>query len=117
VVVVVAGAVGSWSWCVWCCCWCCRRCCGAIGKAKGQLRVLGSPTALRTKIPRTRGHRAGGGQGGGGVVRGPDFFLMEPAKYTLGTALGLEGPETGLLAAPRQNCKAGLWGRSSQAKL
>jgi hypothetical protein len=45
---------------------------GGRGHRKGQLRVLGSPSALRTKEPRT------GGPPGGRGVRGPDFFCGSP---------------------------------------
>jgi hypothetical protein len=47
-----------------------------------QLRVLGSPSALRTKGPRT------GGPPGGRGVRGPGFFLRKPIDtYTCLRAL------------------------------
>jgi hypothetical protein len=45
---------------------------GDRGHRKGQLRVLGSPSARRTKEPMA----GGGGRGLG--VRGPDFFGERP---------------------------------------
>jgi hypothetical protein len=42
---------------------------GDRGHRKGQLRVLGSPSALHTKEPRT---------GGPPGVRGPDFLAKVP---------------------------------------
>jgi hypothetical protein len=53
---------------------------GGRGHRKGQLRVLGSPSALRTKGPRT------GGPPGG---RGPDFFAKAPWYISEGTKTGL----------------------------
>jgi hypothetical protein len=44
---------------------------GDRGHRKGQLRVLGSSSALRTKEPRT------GGAPGGRGVRGPDFVFAK----------------------------------------
>jgi hypothetical protein len=52
---------------------------------KGQLRVLGSPSALRTKEPRT------GGPPGGRGVRGPDFFW----RKSLDTYLRALKPDCG----------------------
>jgi hypothetical protein len=43
---------------------------GDRGHRKGQLRVLGRPSALHTKEPWT-----GGAPGRRGVARGPDFFF------------------------------------------
>jgi hypothetical protein len=60
--------------------------CGLVGDRghrKGQLRVLGSPSALRTKKPRT-----GGPPGRGGESAGPFFFL----RKSLGTKTGLRAP-------------------------
>jgi hypothetical protein len=51
---------------------------GDRGHRKGQLRVLGSPSALHTKEPRT------GGSPGGRGVRGPVFFLRKPHRTYLG---------------------------------
>jgi hypothetical protein len=48
---------------------------GDRGHRKGQLRVLGSPSALRTKEPRTGGRR---GAPGGGESADPIFFLRKP---------------------------------------
>jgi hypothetical protein len=49
------------------------------GHRKGQqLRVLGSPSALRTKKPRTGGPLAGWGQW---EARGPDFFFAKAPWY------------------------------------
>jgi hypothetical protein len=45
---------------------------GDRGHRKGQLRVLGSPSARHTKEPRT------GGPPGGRGVRGPDYFCESP---------------------------------------
>jgi hypothetical protein len=56
---------------------------------KGQLRVLGSPSALRTKEPRI------GGAPGGRGVRGPDFFCAKAPSYTSNggnTKTGLRAP-------------------------
>ena len=50
---------------------------GDRGHWKGQLRVLGSPSALHTKEPRT------GGAPGGRGVRGPDFFLRKSLRTYL----------------------------------
>jgi hypothetical protein len=50
---------------------------GGRGHRKGQLRVLGSPSARRTKEPRT------GGPPGGRGVRGPDFFLRKSLRTYL----------------------------------
>jgi hypothetical protein len=50
---------------------------GGRGHRKGQLRVLGSPSARHTKEPRTRG--APGGRG----VRGPGFFLRKSLRTYL----------------------------------
>jgi hypothetical protein len=44
---------------------------GGRGHRKGQLRVLGSPSALRTKKPRTGGHRPG-------PRAAPIFFAKAP---------------------------------------
>jgi hypothetical protein len=52
---------------------------GCRGRQKGQLRVLGSPSALRTKEP-----TGPGGNRGGRGVRGPDFFLRKPLDTYLG---------------------------------
>jgi hypothetical protein len=65
---------------------------GDRGHRKGQLRVLGSPSALRTKEP-----RAGGPPGRRGV-RGSDFFV----RKSLDTYLGILKPACGLWA-PRAN--------------
>jgi hypothetical protein len=48
---------------------------GDRGHRKGQLRVLGSPSALRTKEPRTGGR---GATGGGGESADPIFFGESP---------------------------------------
>ena len=50
---------------------------GDRGHRKGQLRVLGSPSARHTKEPRT------GGPPGGRGVRGPDFFLRKSLRTYL----------------------------------
>jgi hypothetical protein len=58
---------------------------GDRGHRKGQLRVLGSPSALRTKGPMAR--EAPGGRGG----RGPDFFwrkLLDTHRRALKPACG-----------------------------
>jgi hypothetical protein len=67
---------------------------GDRGHRKGQLRVLGSPSALRTtKEPRTG---TGGPPGGRG---GPVFFLRKPldTHYTYLRALK---PDCGPLGPP-----------------
>jgi hypothetical protein len=57
---------------------------GDRGHRKGQLRVLGSPSALRTKETRT------GGAPGGRGVRGPDLFW----RKSLDTGgRGVRGPD------------------------
>jgi hypothetical protein len=48
---------------------------GDRGHRKGQLRVLGSPSARHTKEPRT------GGAPGGRGVRGPYFFFAKVPSY------------------------------------
>jgi hypothetical protein len=60
---------------------------GGSGRShrKGQLRVLGSPSTLHTKEPRT------GGPPGGRGVRGPDLFLRKP----LDTYLRVLKPDCG----------------------
>jgi hypothetical protein len=58
---------------------------GDRGHRKGQLRVLGSPSARHTKEPRT------GGPPGGRGVRGPDFF----SRKSLRTYLRLLKPGSG----------------------
>jgi hypothetical protein len=50
---------------------------GDRGHRKGQLRVLGSPSARHTKEPRT------GGAPGGRGVRGPDFFWRKSLRTYL----------------------------------
>jgi hypothetical protein len=49
---------------------------GGKGHRKGQLRVLRSPSARRTKNPGPGGHRGGG-------ERGPDFFLRKSLRTYL----------------------------------
>jgi hypothetical protein len=51
---------------------------------KGQLRVLGSPSARHTKEPRT-----GGGTGGAGSPRAL-FFAKVPSYISGGTKTGLQ---------------------------
>jgi hypothetical protein len=70
---------------------------GGRGHREGQLRVLGSPSALHTKEPRT-----GGPPGRRAEVRGPDFFLRKPLGYHLGRAGGWQGPPEGPIARARQ---------------
>jgi hypothetical protein len=62
---------------------------GGRGHRKGQLCVLGSPSALRTREPRT------GGPPGGRGVRGPDFVLrksLDTYLRVLKPACGPPGP-------------------------
>jgi hypothetical protein len=60
---------------------------GDRGHRKGQLRVLGSPSARHTKEPRT------GGPPGGRGVRGPDFFLRKFLRTYLRVLItGLQTP-------------------------
>jgi hypothetical protein len=64
---------------------------GDRGHRKGQLRVLGSPSARRTKEPRTGGRGATGGAG----ARGPRtrfFFAKVPSYISEGTKTGLQAP-------------------------
>jgi hypothetical protein len=70
---------------------------GGRGHRKGQLRVLGSPSAPHTKEPRT------GGPPGGRGVRGPDLFLRKslvpwyiPGGTKTKTGLPACGPPSGL---------------------
>jgi hypothetical protein len=64
---------------------------GGRGHRKGQLRVLGSPSALRTKEPRT-----GGPPGGAGSPRARFFFCESPLIHEqyipAGTKTGLRAP-------------------------
>jgi hypothetical protein len=70
---------------------------GGRGHRKGQLRVLGSPSALRTKEPRTRGAP------GGGV---DPIFFRKPLGYHLGRAGGWQGPPEGPTVRARQPFRA-----------
>jgi hypothetical protein len=63
-----------------------------VAVAKGQLRVLGSPSALRTKKP-----RIGGPPGGRGVRADPIFCVRKP----LDTHLRALKAESGMWAPPR----------------
>jgi hypothetical protein len=88
--------------------------CGLVGDRghrKGQLRVLGSPSALRTKEPRT-----GGAPGGGGESTDPIFLRKPLDTYlrALKPACGPPGPIDNILAtarppgsASRAGCKGG----------
>jgi hypothetical protein len=59
---------------------------GDRGHRKGQLRVLGSPSARHTKEPRT-----GGPPGGGGESADPIFFCESP--FVLRTYLRVLKPD------------------------
>jgi hypothetical protein len=59
---------------------------GDRGHRKGQLRVLGSPSALRTKEPRT------GGPPGGRGEETRFFFAKVPSYISEGTKTGLRTP-------------------------
>jgi hypothetical protein len=65
---------------------------GAPGSRKGQLRVLGSPSALRTKEPRTGGPPA---TGGAGIPRTRYFFAKGESPKPLETHLGVLKPACG----------------------
>jgi hypothetical protein len=60
---------------------------GDRGHRKGQLRVLGSPSARHTKEPRT-----GGPPGGAGNPRTRFFFAKVPSYISEGTKTGLQTP-------------------------
>jgi hypothetical protein len=68
---------------------------GATGRRKGQLRVLGSPSASarHTKEPRT-----GGATGGAGSPRTRFFFAKVPSYIS-------EDTKTGLQTADPQGCQ------------
>jgi hypothetical protein len=55
---------------------------GDRGHRKGQLRVLGSPSARHTN---TKEPRTGGPPGGGRGARGPDFFVRKSRRTYLRT--------------------------------
>jgi hypothetical protein len=60
---------------------------GDRGHRKGQLRVLGSPSARHTKEPRT-----GGPPGGAGSPRTRFVFAKVPSYISEGTKTGLQTP-------------------------
>ena len=60
---------------------------GDRGHRKGQLCVLGSPSARRTKEPRT-----GGPPGGAGSPRTRFFLAKVPSYISEGTKTGLQTP-------------------------
>jgi hypothetical protein len=65
---------------------------GATGRAKGQLRVLGSPSApARTKDQGTQ-DRGGTGDRGAGSPRTRYFFAKAPWYIPAGTKAGLWAP-------------------------
>jgi hypothetical protein len=73
-----------------------------------QLRVLGSPSARRTKEPRT-----GGPPGGRGRVRGPDLFLRKSLRTylrVLKPGCRPPGPIGNVLAAPGARMACGTCG-------